>query len=170
MGRLAEVGKIACILCLFSSQPMAGEPEYQPRLAQTWPANAPLMADAPARVAELVTRMSDGRLIIKVDAANKHKAPLEIFDMVKSGQYDMGHSASYYWKGKDPNTQYFTTMPFGMIAPEQIAWFHHGGGRELMEKVYAPYGVLSFPGGNSGNQMGGWFRKEIKSVEDLQGL
>jgi TRAP-type mannitol/chloroaromatic compound transport system substrate-binding protein len=82
----------------------------------------------------------------------------------------MGHSASYYWKGKDINTLFFTTMPFGMIAPEQYAWFYYGGGMELMKKTYDKHGVYSFPGGNTGNQMGGWFRKEIKSEKDLKGL
>jgi TRAP-type mannitol/chloroaromatic compound transport system substrate-binding protein len=65
---------------------------------------------------------------------------------------------------------YFTTVPFGMLAQEQYAWFYYGGGMELMEKVYRPHGLLSFPGGNTGNQMGGWFREEIKSVDDLKGL
>jgi len=82
----------------------------------------------------------------------------------------MGHSASYYWKGKDANTMLFTTMPFGMIAPEQYAWFYYGGGMELMKKVYDKHGVYSFPGGNTGNQMGGWFRKEINTFDDLDGL
>jgi TRAP-type mannitol/chloroaromatic compound transport system substrate-binding protein len=121
-------------------------------------------------MAKLAEEMSGGRLKITIDAANKHKAALGIFDMVRAGQYDMGHSASYYWKGKDFNTLFFTTMPFGMTAPEQYAWFYYGGGMELMQKVYDQYGMLSYPGGNTGNQMGGWFQKEINSVEDLQGL
>jgi TRAP-type mannitol/chloroaromatic compound transport system substrate-binding protein len=82
----------------------------------------------------------------------------------------MAHSASYYWKGKDINLLPFTTMPFGMTTPEQYAWFYYGGGMELMQKAYAPHKMYSFPGGNTGNQMGGWFRKEIKSVDDLKGL
>lgn len=143
---------------------------YKLRLAQSWPANFPIMGDASIIMAERAEKMSNGRLKISIDPANKHKAPFEIFDLVKSGQYDMGHSASYYWKGKVPNTLYFTTMPFGMIAPEQYGWFYHGGGIELMEKVYSPHGLRSYPGGNSTNQMGGWFQKEIKSLEDLKGL
>ncbi len=101
---------------------------------------------------------------------DRHKSALGIFDFVKQGQYQMGHSASYYWKGKDFNTMFFTTMPFGMTAPEQYAWFYYGGGMELMKEVYDKYGIMSFPGGNTGNQMGGWFRKEINTVEDLKGL
>ena len=84
----------------------------------------------------MAEEMSNGRLQIRIDSANKHKAPLGVSDMVKSGQYDMGHSASYYWKGKVPNTLYFTSMPFGMLPTEQYAWFYYGGGMELMEKVY----------------------------------
>lgn len=146
------------------------EKTYKLRLAETWPPNFPIFGESTKNMQKRVATMSNGRLKIIIDSKNKHKAPLGIFDMVKSGQYDMGHSASYYWKGKDPNTLYFTTMPFGMTAPEQYAWFYYGGGMELMAKVYDKHGMLSFPGGNTGNQMGGWFQKEINSVEDLKGL
>ena len=140
------------------------------KLAQTWGTGFPIFGDAVIRMADLVKLMSDGQLEIRIDSANKHKAALGILDMVKAGQYEMGHSASYYWKGKDANTMFFSTMPFGMIAPEQYAWFYYGGGMELMKKVYDKHGVYSFPGGNTGNQMGGWFRKEINTLDDLQGL
>ena len=140
------------------------------KLATTWGSTLTPFIDAPTNMASLVETMSDGKFTISVDAANKHKAALGILDMVKGGQYDMGHSASYYWKGKDIDTLPFTTMPFGMTTPEQYAWFYYGGGMELMKKAYAKHGVLSFPGGNTGNQMGGWFRKEINTVADLQGL
>ena len=144
--------------------------KFELRMAETWQSNFPIFGDTSKRLAENVKAMSNGRLNIKIDSANKHKAPFGVFDMVKSGQYDMGHSASYYWKGKIPTSIYFTTMPFGMIAPEQYAWFYYGDGMKLMQEVYDQYGVLSFPGGNTSNQMGGWFQKEIKSVEDLKGL
>jgi len=140
------------------------------KLAETWGPNFPIFGEATKNMAEMVNEMSDGRFIIKIDSSNKHKSPLGVFDFVKTGRYQMGHSASYYWKGKNFNTLFFTTVPFGMTAPEQYAWFYYGGGMELMKKVYDQYGILSFPGGNTGNQMGGWFQKEINSVEDLQGL
>lgn len=155
---------------ILAAPAMAAEKVYKLKLAESWPPNFPIFGDATKNMAAMADKMSNGRLKITIDSKNKHKAALGIFDMVRAGQYDMGHSASYYWKGKVPNTLYFTTMPFGMIAPEQYAWFYHGGGMELMEKVYEPFGLLSFPGGNTGNQMGGWFRKEIKSVDDLKGL
>ncbi|MEC4725126.1 TRAP transporter substrate-binding protein [Shewanella sp. D64] len=157
---------------LFSSTNTMAETEksYRWRLAETWPKDFPVFGDTVKSMARRVKIMSNGRLIITIDSKNKHKAPLGIFDMVRAGQYQMGHSASYYWKGKDLNTMFFTTRPFGMTATEQYAWFYYGGGMELMQKTYHPYGLLSFPGGNTGNQMGGWFRKEINSVEDLKGL
>ncbi len=173
MIHLKFTGKLLSALALAAtllSPAMAADKVYKLKLAESWPPNFPIFGDATKNMAAMAEKMSNGRLKITIDAKNKHKAAFGIFDMVKSGQYDMGHSASYYWKGKDPNTLYFTTMPFGMIAPEQYAWFYHGGGMELMKKVYDKHGLLSFPGGNTGNQMGGWFRKEIKSVDDLKGL
>lgn len=140
------------------------------KIATTWGPTAVPFSTAVTNMADMVEKMSGGSFTIQVDASNKHKAPFGILDMVKLGKYEMGHSASYYWKGKDINTLPFTTMPFGMTTPEQNAWFYFGGGMELMEKVYAKHNVLSFPGGNTGNQMGGWFREEIKTLDDLKGL
>ncbi|EAR62366.1 TRAP transporter substrate-binding protein [Neptuniibacter caesariensis] len=148
----------------------ADDKVYKLKLAETWPTNFPVFGDATKNMAALAEKMSNGRLKITIDSKNKHKAPLGVFDMVRSGQYDMGHSASYYWKGKVPNTLYFTTMPFGMTAPEQYGWFYYGGGQELMDEVYGKFNLMSFPGGNTGNQMGGWFQKEINSLDDLKGL
>jgi TRAP-type mannitol/chloroaromatic compound transport system substrate-binding protein len=140
------------------------------RLAETWGPNFPVFGDATKNMAKMVDEMSGGRFKIRIDSSNKHKSALGIFDFVKTGQYQMGHSASYYWKGKDIETLFFTTLPFGMTTAEQYAWFYHGGGMELMKETYDKYGIMSFPGGNTGNQMGGWFRKEINSLEDLKGL
>ncbi|UTW00108.1 TRAP transporter substrate-binding protein [Marinomonas rhizomae] len=164
------VAATAVALSAFSLPAIAADKVYRLKMAETWASNFPIFGDAPRNMARIADEMSNGRLKITIDSANKHKAPLGVFDMVRSGQYDMGHSASYYWKGKVPNTLYFTTMPFGMITPEQYGWFYYGGGMELMQKVYQPFGLLSFPGGNTGNQMGGWFQKEINSLDDLQGL
>lgn len=164
------IGASLALMVATSASTAFAAKTYTLRLAETWPPNFPIFGDATKNMAKMASEMSNGRLKIKIDSKNKHKAPFGIFDMVRAGQYDMGHSASYYWKGKDPNTLYFTTMPFGMTAPEQYAWFYYGGGMDLMKKVYDKYGLLSFPGGNTGNQMGGWFRKEIKSLDDLKGL
>ncbi|USD64927.1 TRAP transporter substrate-binding protein [Vibrio sp. SCSIO 43136] len=165
---LATVTLLATTLITTSA--IADDKVYRLKLAETWGPNTPILGDATKNMAKLAEQMSNGRLKIRIDSANKHKAPLGIFDMVKSGQYDLGHSSSYYWKGKVPNTLYFSSMPFGMVTTEQYAWFYQGGGMELMQKVYAPHNLLSFPGGNSDIQMGGWFKKEINSLEDLKGL
>jgi TRAP-type mannitol/chloroaromatic compound transport system substrate-binding protein len=177
---LTALVMLAALLAGCGQQPQATQPEAQAavpqkekivwRLAQTWGTGFPIFGDAVITMADLVKEMSNGEMEIRIDSANKHKAALGILDMVNAGQYEMGHSGSYYWKGKDPSTMFFTTMPFGMIAPEQYAWFYYGGGMELMKKVYDKHGVYSFPGGNTGNQMGGWFRKEINTLDDLKGL
>ena len=167
---ISLVAAAAVTLTTFSMSSTAADRVYKLKMAETWTTNFPIFGDAPRNMARIANEMSNGRLKITIDSANKHKAPFGIFDMVRSGQYDIGHSASYYWKGKVANTLYFTTMPFGMTAPEQYGWFYEGDGMKLMEKVYKPFGLLSFPGGNTGMQMGGWFKKEINTVDDLKGL
>ncbi len=140
------------------------------KLATSWNAEFAPFTDAVANMAYMVETMSGGEFQIKIDAVNKHKSAFGIMDMVKLGQYEMGHTASYYYKGKDSVLLMFTTMPFGMNALEQYAWFYFGGGMDIMQRSYEKHGVYAFPGGNTGVQMGGWFRKEIKSLEDIKGL
>jgi len=96
--------------------------------------------------------------------------PFEIFDAVSRGTAEMGHGASYYWKGKSEAAQFFSAVPFGLTGQEMNAWLYHAGGMELWEEVYAPFGLVPTAAGNTGVQMGGWFNKEIGSVQDLQGL
>lgn len=110
-------------VALLSFSTFATDQVYRLKLAETWGPNTPILGDASKNMAKLAQEMSNGRLQIRIDSANKHKAPLGVFDMVKSGQYDLGHSSSYYWKGKVPNTLYFSSMPFGMVTMEQYAWF-----------------------------------------------
>ncbi len=158
------------LICLLMVSANAASDKVTWKLATSWNATFPPFTNAVENMAKMVEEMSGGDFKIKVDAVNKHKSAFGVLDMVKLGQYDMAHSASYYWKGKDPVLLLFTTMPFGMNALEQYAWFYYGGGMDLMQKAYAKHGVYSFPGGNTGVQMGGWFRKEINTVDDLKGL
>jgi TRAP-type mannitol/chloroaromatic compound transport system substrate-binding protein len=170
---MKRVGTIALALAacmLVATASFAEEKKVRWNLAMTWNSTLTPFVNAPLKVAQLVSDMTGGNFVIKVEGAEKHKAALEILDMVKGGQYEMGHSASYYWKGKDATTAILTTVPFGMNVQEQNAWLYYGGGMELMQKVYDKFGVYAFPGGNTGVQMGGWFRKEIKSLDDLKGL
>jgi TRAP-type mannitol/chloroaromatic compound transport system substrate-binding protein len=114
--------------------------------------------------------MSGGRLQVKVYGAKELVPPFEVFDAVSAGTAEMGHGAAYYWKGKSEAAQFFSAVPFGMNAQEMNAWLFYGGGMELWQEVYAPFGVLPAAAGNSGVQMGGWFNKEIIDLEDLNGL
>lgn len=160
---------VLLVLNLLAAPAMA-QKKVRWKLAMTWSSTLTPFATAPINLAKIVNEMSGGNFTIRVDGAEKHKAALGVLDMTKGGQYQMSHTASYYWKGKDISTVFFSTVPFGMNADEQNAWFYHGGGMELMQKTYDKFDVLSFPGGNTGVQMGGWFQKEIKSVADLKGL
>lgn len=164
----------ACDSSNTQTQAVAASPEAQEkivlRLAHSWPKGYPFFADSVEDYANLVAEMSNNRIQIKVDSTNKHKAANGILDFVKSGQYDLGQTASYYYGGKDPDTLFFASMPFSMTNEEQTAWFYEGGGLELANEVYAKHNIEVMLGGNTGIQMGGWFRDEIKSVDDLKGL
>jgi TRAP-type mannitol/chloroaromatic compound transport system substrate-binding protein len=140
------------------------------KLVTSWPKNFPGLGTAPERFAEQVAELSGGRLEIKVYGAGELVPALQVFDAVSQGTAEMGHSGAYYWKGKTPAAQFFTSVPFGLTAQEMDGWIQYGGGQELWEEVYAPFNLLPLPGGNTGVQMGGWFNKEINSVDDLKGL
>ena len=140
------------------------------KLVTTWPKNLPALGTAPEKIAELVAAMSAGRFQIKVYAAGELVPALEVFDAVSQGNAEMGHGAAYYWRGKAPMAAFFTTVPFGMTAQEMNGWLRYGGGLDLWRELYAPFGLVPLPAGNSGVQMAGWFNKEINSLEDLQGL
>ena len=160
----------ALVIIMALAAPAMAQKKVRWKLAMTWSSTLAPFSTSVFNFAEMVKEMSGGNFEIRVEGSEKHKAALGILDMTKGGQYEMGHTASYYWKGKDMSMVFFTTVPFGMNVDEQNAWFYHGGGMELMKKAYDKYGVLSFPGGNTGVQMGGWFQKEINSLDDLKGL
>ncbi len=140
------------------------------KMVTTWPKNFPVLGTGAEDLAELITRLSGGRLQVKVYAAGELVPAFEGFDAVSQGVAEMGHGASYYWKGKNPTFQFFSTVPFGMNWSEMNAWLYEGGGLALWEEAYAPFGVVPMPAGNTGMQMAGWFNREINSVEDLRGL
>jgi len=143
---------------------------YRWKLITTWPKNLPGLGTAPERLADKLRVMSNGRLDIKVYGAGELVGAFEVFDAVSQGTAEMGHGAAYYWRGKIPIAAMFSTVPFGMNAQEMNGWLHYGGGLELWQELYAPFGLVPLACGNSGVQMAGWFNKEINGVEDLQGL
>ena len=117
-----------------------------------------------------VAAMSGGRLTIQHFAAGELIPALEGFDAVQSGTVEMNAANAYFWAGRIPAAQYFTTVPFGMNFAGQTAWIYHGGGQALWDELYEPIGLKAMPMGNTGVQMTGWFREPLETVEDLQGL
>lgn len=140
------------------------------RMATTWPPNFPGLGAGALNLKRYIEDASQGRIRIELYAANELIPPFEVFDAVSQGSIEMGHSGAYYWRGKAEAVQFFSSVPFGMNAHEVNAWIYYGGGLELWTEVYEPFGVIPFPAGNSGVQMGGWFNKRIDTIEDLIGL
>ncbi|MES2820182.1 MAG: TRAP transporter substrate-binding protein [Pseudomonadota bacterium] len=152
------------------SQEAAVGQRFTWKMVTAWPKNFPGVGVGVERFATLVEQMSNGRLKVKVYAAGELVPALKVFDAVSSGTAEMGHGAPYYWKDKVPAAQFFCALPFGPNAQEMNAWLHRGGGMQLWEAVYKPFGVLPMACGATGVQTAGWFNKEIKGVEDFKGL
>jgi TRAP-type mannitol/chloroaromatic compound transport system substrate-binding protein len=140
------------------------------RMVTSWPKRLPGPGMSAERVAERVAALSGGRVAITVHAAGEVVPAFEVLDAVGGGVAEIGHTASFYWQGKQPAAAYFTTVPFGLTPNEHVAWVDAGGGQALWDELYKPFGVKPFMGGNTGVCMGGWFRREIRSLEDVKGL
>jgi TRAP-type mannitol/chloroaromatic compound transport system substrate-binding protein len=140
------------------------------RMVTSWPKRLPGPGVSAERVAERIATLSGGRLQVTVHAAGELVPPLEVLDAVGGTVAEMGHTAAFYWQGKQPAAAYYTTVPFGLTPMEHVAWVDAGGGQALWDELYAPFGVKPFMGGNTGVCMGGWFRRELKGLDDLKGL
>ena len=139
-------------------------------MVSTWPRDFPGLGTGAQRFAERLTAMTDGRIKVTYFSAGERVKAFDAFDEVASGNAQMYHGADYYWKGKHPGLAYFTAVPFGMTYTEINAWMQFGGGQQLYDELTADFGLKSMPCGNTGVQMGGWFRKEIRSAADFKGL
>jgi TRAP-type mannitol/chloroaromatic compound transport system substrate-binding protein len=140
------------------------------RMVTSWPRRLPGPGMSAERIAERISALSGGRLDITVSAAGEVVPAFEVLDAVGSGVAEMGHTAAFYWQGKEPAAAFFTTVPFGLLPNEHVAWIDAGDGQALWDELYAKFGVKPFMGGNTGVCMGGWFRREIKSRADVSGL
>lgn len=140
------------------------------KLLTSWQKNYPGLGVVPERIAQHVKEATDGAITIKVYAAGELVGAFDSFDAVSMGSADMYHGAEYYWQGKSPAFNFFTTVPMGLTANELMAWIYHGGGQELWDELSAAFNVKAFMAGNTGTQMGGWFRKEINTLDDFKGL
>ncbi len=143
---------------------------YRWKMVTTWRPHFPVLGEGADKLAKWIDEMSNGRLKISVYGSGELIPALGVFDAVSSGTVEMGHGASYYWAGKVPAAQFFASVPFGLNAQSMNSWLYSGGGLKLWEEVYKPFNLKPFPAGNTGVQMGGWFNKEINSLEDLKGL
>ena len=140
------------------------------KMVTTWPKNFPGLGVSAERLAQRISALTNGELEVKVFAAGELVPALEAFDTVSSGAADMYNGAEYYWQGKSVAFNFFTAVPFGMTADEINAWIYWGGGQELWDELSAQFNVKAFMSANTGVQMGGWFRKEINTLEDFKGL
>ncbi|MGB8337514.1 MAG: TRAP transporter substrate-binding protein [Burkholderiales bacterium] len=146
------------------------QPEIKWRLASSFPKSLDTIYGAAELISKRVAAATNNKFQIQVFAAGELMPGPAVLDAVKDGTVQCGHSASYYFVGKDPTFAFDTCLPFGLNARQQNAWMYHGGGLELMREFFKGYNIHQIPAGNTGAQMGGWFRKEIKTVEDLKGL
>lgn len=140
------------------------------RMVTTWPRNFPGQGVGAQKLADDITAASDGRLTVEVYAAGELVPPLQSLDAVIDGNAEMSHGTPYYWQNKSAALNFFSGVPFGMTSRELTAWVRYLGGQELWDEVYEPFGVQGFLAGDSGTQAGGWFRRELSSLADIQGL
>jgi TRAP-type mannitol/chloroaromatic compound transport system substrate-binding protein len=140
------------------------------RLASSFPKSLDTIFGAAELFARKVGEMSGGKFQISVHAGGELMPAFGVVDGVQNGTVEMAHTAPYYFVGKDPTFALGTAIPFGFNSRQMTAWMYEGNGLKLMREFYANYGIISFPGGNTGAQMGGWYRKPVKSLADLKGL
>ncbi len=148
----------------------AQSPAIKWRLASSFPKSLDTIFGAADVISKHVAAATGGKFQIQVFAGGEIVPGFQVLDAVKDGTVALGHSASYYYVGKDPTFAFDTAVPFGLNSRQQTAWMWDGGGLELLREFFSEYGIYNIPLGNTGAQMGGWFRKEIKSVADLEGV
>ena len=168
--------------CTFAQTPAAQEmptaaaqdaslPELSWQMATSWPQSLDILFGGAQMFADRVSVLSGGKFKIDPRAAGELAPGTQVLDVVSQGAVPIGHTASYYYLGKSPATAFGTTLPFGFTAQQQNAWLYAGGGLDLHQQLFRDkFNVIPFPAGNTGMQMGGWFRKEINTLADLQGL
>ena len=140
------------------------------RLASSFPKSLDTIFGTAEVFAKSVSDMTGGKFQISVHAGGELMPAFGVVDGVQNASVEMAHTAPYYFYGKDPTFALGCAVPFGMNTRQMNAWMYEGNGLKLMRDFYAKYNIINLPGGNTGAQMGGWFRKEIKSVADLKGL
>ena len=146
------------------------QPHVRWRLASSFPRSLDTIFGAADVLSERVSELTSGRFQIRSYPGGELVPAFEVLGAVQNGTVQMGHSASYYFQGQNPALIFDCTIPFGLTARQHNAWMYHGGGMELLRELFADFNIRNLPGGNTGMQMGGWFRQPIGSLEDLQDL
>ncbi|MBE9170282.1 TRAP transporter substrate-binding protein [Pleurocapsales cyanobacterium LEGE 06147] len=171
LGAATSTALVACNQTNNSPNVQANElPNVRWRMVTSWPKSLDTIFGGAQTVCDRVREMSGGRFTLEPYAAGEIVPGLEVLDAVQNGTVQCGHTASYYYVGKNPALAFGTSMPFGLTAQQQNSWLYHGGGLEAMHQLYSDFNVINFPAGNTGAQMGGWFKREIKSLKELNGL
>ena len=145
-------------------------PNVRWRLASSFPSSLDTLYEAAEILAERVSAMTGGRFRIRVYEGGELVPALQVLDAAQSGTAQVAHTVSYYFTGKHPALAFDSGLPFGMTARQRFAWLFEGGGVELMDDLFARFGVRSFPAGSTGVQMGGWFRRRVDTLDDMKGL
>lgn len=173
----AAVASITAVSACRSTAPTAtttaanlAQPAVRWRMATSWPKSLDIVFGAAERICQQVSNMTDGRFVITPFAADELAPGLEVLSAVQTGTADCGHTAGYYYVKQNPALAFGTTVPFGLNAQQQNAWLYNGGGLETMQRLYADFGVINFPAGSTGAQMGGWFKQKVGAIADLKGL
>ena len=145
-------------------------PKIRWRMVTSWLKSLDTIYGGAQTICDRVSAMTGGNFTIEPYAAEEIVPALEVLDAVQNGTVECGHTASYYYVGKNSALAFGASVPFGLTAQQQNAWYYHGGGLEMMRELYSDFNIINFPAGNTGAQMGGWFKREIQSLADLQGL
>jgi TRAP-type mannitol/chloroaromatic compound transport system substrate-binding protein len=146
------------------------KPEVKWRLASSFPKSLDTIYGGADVLSKTLSDLTDGKFQIQVFPSGELVPGLQALDATQNGTVEAAHTVAYYYVGKDPTFAIGSALPFGLNARQQNAWLYHGGGNDLLNTFFANYGVVGFPGGNTGTQMGGWFRSEVKSLADVKGL
>jgi len=162
--------RVAAASALVSAPAIAAQPAVRWRMVSSFPKNLDTIYGSAELISRQVAAMSEGRFEISVHAAGEITPPFGVVDAVQQGAVECGQTAAYYYFGKDETFALGCAVPFGLDSRQQTAWMYHGNGLRLMREFYRNYNIISFPAGNTGAQMGGWFRREIRSLADMKGL
>jgi TRAP-type mannitol/chloroaromatic compound transport system substrate-binding protein len=168
--RLLLAGAATAPVALAAPALAQANPEVRWRCQSSFPRNLDVLFGTAERIANRVAALTENRFRIQVFPAGEIVPALQVLDAAQAGTIECGHSAAYWYIGKEPGFAPFTALPFGLTARQMTAWLRHGGGNQLANELFAEYNITALPAGDTGAQMGGWFRQEIRTPADVNGL